>query len=766
MVTDGAESALVELYAAAGAPDGGVALAAVGSLARRELGPRSDLDLVLLHDGRNRAAVDELTNRLWYPLWDARVRIDHSVRTPAECAEVAGQELSAGIGLLDLRLIAGDSALVAGARTALLDAWRGSARRRLPELVDALGERWQQFGDAAYLLEPDLKEARGGLRDMTSLRALAATWLTDLPHAGVREPYERLLDVRDALHLTSGRASDRLLLEQVDPVAQQLGYVDSDELRRDVSLAARWIGHAVDLTVRAALGAVPQRRLLSFTRRERRPEYIEADHGLIIHGDEVALGRRASASDPLTGLRAGALAASRGLMLSPVTADNLGRMAPVLPVPWPAEAREALLEMLSSGAGLVPVWEALELAGCIARWIPCWEPIRARPQHNPMHRFTVDRHSVQAAVEAQRHLNRVERPDLLLLTALFHDIGKLPGVGRRHAEVGAPIAREAVLALGLSERDADLVGHLVREHLSLALLATKRDHADPRTQSALVEAVQGRADVLALLRFLTEADARAAGPAAWTPWRAQLINGLADQVEGLLVDDGTRAEVATTLVDVGLARSVRLDGKPRVRAESQPGGVQVVIAARDRLGLFGDTAGLLTAHSVSVRSAVLHTVEEVAVNTWRVDKDKLRDLPDLAFLTKELERLEAGDQSMLTAVQRREARARAKGKPPEPYVHLVPDASEGAAVVEVRTVDRAGLLYALGRALAAEGMSIRSAHISTLAGQAIDTFYVTEADGRRPDAARSQAAVDTLAGAAGSGQAATESAPMGASSDS
>ena len=131
---------------------------------------------------------------------------------------------------------------------------------------------------------------------------------------------------------------------------------------------------------------------------------------------------------------------------------------------------------------------------------------------------------------------------------------------------GRPIAREAVLAIGLAERDADLVEHLVREHLALALLATKRDHADPRTQQALVEAVQGRADVLALLRFLTEADARAAGPAAWSPWRAQLINGLADQVEGVLVDDDTAASTVTaTLVDVGLARSVRLDGKPRVR---------------------------------------------------------------------------------------------------------------------------------------------------------------------------------------------------------
>lgn len=753
----------MELYAAADAPGGGVALAAVGSLARHELGPRSDLDLVLLHDGRGRPQVDALADRLWYPLWDARVRIDHSVRTPAECAEVAGQELSAGVGLLDLRVIAGDKGLVAGARTALLDAWRGNARRRLPELVGALTERWQQFGDAAYLLEPDLKEARGGLRDMTALRALAATWLTDLPHTGVREPYERLLDVRDALHLASGRASDRLLLEQVDAVARQLGYAEPDDLRRDVSLATRRIGHAVDLTVRAAQGAVPPRRVLGFVRRERRPEYVEADHGLIIHDSEVALGRRASADDPLTGLRAGALAAQRGLVLSPVTADNLGRLSPPLLEPWPDAAREALLEMLSGGTGLVPVWEALDLAGCIERWIPSWASIRARPQHNPVHRFTVDRHSVQAVAEASRHLNQVERPDLLLLSALFHDIGKVPGAGTQHAAVGAPIARRAVQEIGVSAADADLVELLVREHLTLALLATKRDHADPRTQQALVAAVDGRADVLTLLRHLTEADARAAGPAAWTPWRASLINGLADQIEGLLVNADTRTDV-TTRVDLGLARSVQLDGLPRVQIDSQPGGVQLVVAAPDRLGLFGDTAALLAAHSVSVRSAVLHTVQGVAVNTWRVDKVRLGDLPDPAFLSKELERLEAGDQSMLAAVQRREARVGSRPGAPAalPYVELVPEASEGAAVVEVRTADRAGLLYALGRALAAERLSIRSAHISTVAGHAIDTFYLTETDGRRPDTQRARLAVDVLAAAAaGAGGAQVDGPPVG-----
>jgi len=724
-------------------------LAAVGSLARRELGPRSDIDLVLLHDGKP-GQISSLAERLWYPLWDARVRIDHSVRTPTECTDIAAQEVSAGVGLLDLRVIAGDAELVKNTRSSLLDGWRRNARKRLPELLSSLDERLATFGDAAYLVEPDLKEARGGFRDMSMLRALAATWLTDRPHEGVREPYERLLDVRDALHLTAGRCLDRLLASEIDAVATQLGYADPDDLHRDVSMAARRVGHAVDLTVRAARAArqaSPKRRVLSFVKRERRPEYSEAEHGLIVHQGEVGLGRATRADDPLVGLQAGALAARRGLALSPVTADNLGRHQPSLPSPWPEPARDALLEMLSSGTALVGVWEALDLAGCITGWIPAWESIRARPQHNPIHQHTVDRHSVQTAAEAQPHLSQVDRPDILLLASLFHDIGKVPGAGVGHAITGAPIARACVEVIGLDQSDADLVELLVREHLTLAQLATKRDHGDPATVDALVQAVQGRTEVLALLRFLTESDARAAGPLAWTPWRAQLINSLADQVEGMLTEGGHRVEV-TRLVDAGLARSVRLDGRPRIRVESQPGGIQLVVATKDRLGLFSDTAGLLASHGVAVRSAVLHTVEGVAVNTWRVDKQVATDLPDPAFLIKQLERLEAGERHVLDPVRRREARAQRAGTA-TPYVELFDDASDTAAVVEVRTPDRGGLLYALGGALSQAELSIRSAHIATLAGQAIDTFYLTEADGSRPSDRRSRQALNALTVAAG-----------------
>lgn len=754
-MTECVESALTTLYADAGGPESGMALACVGSLARRELGPRSDLDLVLLHNGKQPATVNQLAERIWYPLWDSGAKLDHSVRTPADCADIAGRELSAGVGLLDLRLVAGDAELVSGARSALLGSWRSNARKRLPELLSSLDERLALAGDAAYLLEPDLKEARGGFRDMILLRALAATWLTDRPHSGVEEPYERLLDVRDALHVSSGRAIDRLVAGEIGDVAKLMEFADTDALRREVSMAARRIGHAVYLTSRTARQVVPQRRVLSFVRRERKPEYVRAEHGLIIHAGEVGLDKNTEPSGALVGLQAGALAAERGIVLSPVTVENLARHAPALDLPWPDEGREALLRMLATGEKVLPVWEDLDLSGLVARWIGEWQLISARPQHNPVHLYTVDRHSIQTVAEVHHGLNQVERPDLLLLACLFHDIGKGAEGGVHHAAVGAPIAREIMLRIGAGEEDAELVELLVREHLTLVELATRRDHTDPATHEALVKAVDGRTEVLRMLRLLTEADARAAGPAAWTPWRAQLVDDLANQVEGLLVGEPLDPH-GTDFVDLGLARSVAVDGVPRIRLEAKPGGSQLLFAATDRLGLFSDTAGLLGAHGISVRSAVLHTVEGVSVNTWRIDKDSARDLPDLAFLVKELQRLEAGDRSMLDAVRRREARAHNRGGA-EPHVGVVPAASGTAAVIEVRTTDRSGLLYALGQAVTATGLSIRSAHISTLAGQAIDTFYLTEPDGSMPSPDRATEVVRSLVAAAGTGR---EPAPL------
>src|SRR5665648_297870 len=167
-----------------GARREGVALASVGSLARGDAGPLSDFDLVLLHDGRSRSSreITSLADRIWYPIWDGGARLDHSVRTVGQCRSVAAGDLSAAVGMLDLELVAGDGQVVAAVRSTVGHDWRANARRRLPQLVESLEARHRSHGDLAQTIEPDLKEARGGLRDMSILRALTAAWLADRPH--------------------------------------------------------------------------------------------------------------------------------------------------------------------------------------------------------------------------------------------------------------------------------------------------------------------------------------------------------------------------------------------------------------------------------------------------------------------------------------------------------------------------------------------------------------------------------------------------------
>ncbi|MFE2148276.1 [protein-PII] uridylyltransferase, partial [Streptomyces sp. NPDC059456] len=424
---------LTALFAAAQRETGvrGAALVAVGGYGRAELSPRSDLDLLLLHDGKAEPrALSALADRLWYPVWDLGVALDHSVRTPAEARKTAGEDLKVHLGLLDARPVAGDAGLLAGLRTSVLADWRNQAARRLPQLHSLCRERAEQAGELRFLLEPDLKEARGGLRDATALRAVAASWLADAPREGLAEARRRLLDARDALHLVTGRATDRLALQEQDQVAAQLGLLDADALLREVYEAARVVAYAGDVTWREvgrvlrARAARPRLRGLLGSRgaaAERAP----LAEGVVESEGEAVLALAARPDrDPVLPLRFGAAAAQAGLPVSLHAVRRLAAQAKPLPVPWPAEAREQLVTLLGAGEPTVAVWEALEAEGLITRLLPDWERVRCRPQRNPVHTWTVDRHLVETAVRASALTRRVGRPDLLLMAALLHDIGK------------------------------------------------------------------------------------------------------------------------------------------------------------------------------------------------------------------------------------------------------------------------------------------------------------------------------------------------------
>ena len=718
-------AALVELYDGwlaelLGEPGPGVALVAVGGLGRRELAPGSDLDLLLLHAGRTDVAA--VADALWYPVWDSGVGLDHAVRTVEEALAVAAGDLKAALGLLDARHVAGDPALSAELLSRTRAAWRDARARRLPELREAVLERARAEGEVAFLLEPDLKNARGGLRDVCALQALAAAQVADPPDPRVRAAHGVLLDVRTELHRrTAGggrRVVDRLLLQEQDAVAAALGHADADALMAEVAAAARTISYAADTTWRR-LRPPPRRRLLG-RRGPARPERRPLADDVVEQDGEVVLARDASpATDPVLPLRVAQAAAAADLPVAPHTLSRLAQECPPLPLPWPRPALDAFVGLLAAGPPAVAVVEALDQAGLLVDWLPEWASVRSKPQRNSYHRFTVDRHLVEAAAAAAALTRRVRRPDLLLLGALFHDLGKgLPG---DHTIVGMRVVADLAPRLGLPPADVDVLVALVEHHLLLPDAATRRDLADPATARAVADAV-GSAEVLELLHALTEADSAATGPAAWSSWKAGLVEALVRRTAALLAGappppPAPLADWQAALVDAGAYAL-------------QARGDEVTVVAPDRPGLLSAATGVLSLHRLDVRSASVLARGATAVAVCRV-APRFGALPDWTVVRDDLRRALDGELALEEVLAAREAayvpRTRVPVAPPS--VQLLDDASQTATVLEVRAPDGLGVLHRVTAALAGCGLDVRTAHISTLGADVVDAFYLVGPDG-------------------------------------
>ena len=466
-------------------------LTAVGGYGRGELAPGSDLDILILHDGfESQGAISNFVNSFLYPLWDRGISIDHSIRTRSQTREIARSDIRVGLGLLDIRFIAGNEDLHSDVSSDAIESWHKGRDGFLPQLRKSIQEREARFGELAFLLEPDLKEARGGLRDINAIRAIEKSGVVTVSLARLAESEALLSNVRDVLHGDKKRARDQLLLTEQDRIAKIMSFKDADELMGEIAKAARAVDYLMDLTWHRIESA--KKGWFNKSKSE------QIGKGLIVLNSEVTIEKNYEiSSDPGIGFRAAATAAQRGLPLAIDACILLAENFTPLPNPWPKSVLDDLVSLIGAGNSMIRVFEALDQEGLVEKWIPEWSHIRFLPQRNVLHRHTVDRHMLETAVRAAALTRTVKRPDILLVAALFHDIGK--GYPKRdHSEYGEELMKPLAERLGFSKVDTEQIALLVREHLLLSAVATRRDLDDPATLNFVIRKI-GDPELLQLL---------------------------------------------------------------------------------------------------------------------------------------------------------------------------------------------------------------------------------------------------------------------------
>ena len=676
--------------------------------------------MLLLH--KPRVEVEAIATALWYPLWDAGLKLGNAVRTPKQALALAGDDTPTATALLGARVVAGDEGLGGELVARAAEQWGKRPRRAVEALREDAASRHQRHGEVAFLLEPELKSARGGLRDLHSVAWLAAADarlgpLADAPELAAAKAL--LLDARVELHRRAIKSGDRLVLQEQDAVATALSYPDADDLMRALSAAARTISWTLDEALRRARTGPGARASAD------RP----IGEGVVLRDGEIALTATSDLGDPSLTLRAAAAAASLEIPLAGGALTRLAAEAPSMPDPWPEQARHALVRLLGFGRASIDAIEALDQHGLLVRVLPEWGAVRHLPQRNSYHRFTVDRHLCEAAANAAGLVRSVARPDLLLVGALLHDIGK--GAPGDHTVAGMELVGRLAPRMGFSQDDTATLVAMVEHHLLLPDVATRRDLEDPATAEAVAKTLRSR-ELLDLLAALTEADSMATGAQAWSPWKAGLVSDLVARVAAVL--EGTAPDGPAT--DAWVTADHRRMMEPGVLAVVAGGG-QVRVAAPDRPGVFARVSGALALHGLDVLAASAASSDDgsMAIEEFRVVPSLGRE-PDWEQVSADVERAVAGRLALDARIDER-ARTYRSTRPrsaaaPAARVDFDLTASDASTVVEVRAPDGVAVLYRITKALAECNLDIRSAKVQTLGHEVVDTFYVRDADGTKP----------------------------------
>jgi [protein-PII] uridylyltransferase len=754
-----------------------LSLIAVGGYGRGVLAPFSDLDLLFLRPWKSIPRTEQVIEFMLYVLWDLGVKVGQSARSVDECLALAKSDMTVRTALLEARPLTGDAKLaddfIARFRTLVT---RADPRPFIAAKLEERDVRHQKSGAVRYRVEPNLKDGKGGLRDLNTLFWIARSLAPDSP-LGARvmddlltarerrtfvESFDFLWRTRAHLHLIAGRAEEKLTFDLQPEVAKRMGWRGRgdepavERFMRRYFLVARDVG-GLTRALSAKLEARQQKPTLSLSRlipgRKRKlgvEGFVEDAGRLSVTGPEVF----AEAPEKLLILFR--TADEHDLDLHP---DAFSAVSRSLSLVTPSlrrdpEATRAFLDILANGQRPYRVLTLMNETGLLGRFLPEWGRIVGQTQFNMYHAYTVDEHTLQAIgiindiwrgklkadhPSSTEIVHRIDDFEALMLAMLLHDVGK--GGDRGQLEDGAIAARRACDRLGLDPRRTEFVVWLVRNHLALSDYAQKRDVSDPATVRAFTELV-GDPERLRTLLILTVADIRAVGPGVWNAWKGNLIRDLYQRTEGVFRgEDVTRADPLDDHPD--LVARARTGGAAAGIVAVQGGGqderatTRVAVAASDRPGLFVDLAAALAAAGADVVGARVAT----APDGTALDVFELQDGGGAPYGQAEPRRLTRLIQALEAAARGGAPTTPTPAVPPNPrraafdvrptaIIDL--DESPTAAVVEVSGADRPGLLADLARAFAIHRLSIRSAHIAGFGERAVDSFYLTDAAGRKP----------------------------------
>jgi [protein-PII] uridylyltransferase len=719
-LSDVTDAWLVEIFNAATTGEkkrDDIVLIAVGGYGRRELSPHSDLDILLVH--KSVKNIGDIASKIWYPIWDASVKLGHAVRTPKETIQLCSTDLDTATALVTARVIAGNQKLGNELIRDASSSWKKNGRQWLVQLHRRIIERYAKDGEVAFLLEPNLKEGLGGLRDIHALQwaVEAGLELSSDDRRQLTRCNDVLLRVRVALHRHVGRASEILRLEDQAPVAPMAGYATDDQLMAAIAEVGRevaWIADEAWAQLDPPADCSPIAQPLA--------PGVHLLNGEIHLDDAVNV-----ADDPTLLLRVATAAARLGARIDRASLNRLGDLSPQWPDPWPAGASDDLVALLLEGEAAIPVLESLDQRNLLVRVLPEWASVRSKPQRNAFHRYTVDRHLWQTVANAAELVHRVVRPDLLVLAALFHDLGK--GYPGDHTEVGIELFAEIGTRMGMSESDQRIISLLIEHHLLLADTATRRDLSDDATITMVAGHLQSTV-VLDLLHALTQADSLATGPSAWSDWKAELVALLVERARHVL-GGGDMTEVMWRLFPDASVLELMASGEIAIRTQPD----RVTVVSPDKPGTFSRVAGVLSLYNMDVLGAEAHSDEQgMAASEFRVSSqhgdiewEPIENNLRLALSG----RLALDSRLADRAASARPRRATSALAPAAPTVRFDDSASSNATFLEVRAPDMVGVLHRITKAIADCGLDIRHARVLTLGNEVVDSFYVREPNGGR-----------------------------------